>query len=325
MCRRRRAAFTLVELLVVIAIIGILIMLLLPAINAAREAARKSQCASNLKQLATATHTFSSTFKRFPPGFLGPLPATSSIPPYTGQFSGHLAFLLEQMELGSVKKLLDYDYTPGAMFNNSLFDTEIVGESFWQRPMAWNYAQSRIAPFLCPSDRADQVKDPYFLLLTPASGNNCDVNGVAWASGVGDPMGRTNYLGNAGLCGMSSDTSLVPWAGPFTNRSKCDFRSFSDGTSNTFLFGEVTGGEFSNPRHSFAWFSCGGMSTRYGLQGDPPDPLAETTYQQFTSNHPGSVNFSMGDCATKSVSVNIDLNAFRYLGGLAERGVATLP
>jgi prepilin-type N-terminal cleavage/methylation domain-containing protein len=325
MCRRRRAAFTLVELLVVIAIIGILIMLLLPAINAAREAARKSQCSSNLKQIATATHTFSSVFKHFPPGFLGPIPATSPIPPYRGQFTGHLAFLLEQMELGAVKKLLDYDYTPGGMFNNSLFDTEKQGENFWLRPMAWDYCQAKIKPFLCPSDRADQVKDPYFILVIPVSGGTCDVTGVSWASGVGDAMGRTNYLGNAGLCGISDDTSLVPWGGPFTNRSKSDFRSFVDGVSNTFLFGEVTGGEFSDPRHSFAWFSTGGMSTRYGLQGDPPNPLAETTYKQFTSNHPGSVNFSMGDCATRSVSVNTDFNAFRYLGGMAEGGVATPP
>jgi len=333
MCRRRRPAFTLVELLVVIAIIGILIMLLLPAINMAREAARKSNCMSNLRQLGTATHTFADTFKRYPPGMAGPLPPGTQVPPYNGQFSGHLAFLLQYMEQAGLAKVLDQD--KDSIDGISIYDVDRVGANFWRRPSAWQFAQTKMKALLCPSAKgAESIPDPIFLILTSDYGGctGCKVDPKSWAGGVGDAMGRTNYLGNAGYCANlgcqytvtvgnrpCSGTTLM---GPFTNRSKNETRSFVDGASYTLLFGEVMGGDLeSDVRHSFAWFSCGGMPTVWGLA---PDVLDEFAWDQFNSYHPGVVHFCMGDASSKPVSVNVDYNAFIFAGGMAEGGVATL-
>jgi len=326
MCRRRRAAFTLVELLVVIAIIGILIMLLLPAINAAREAARKSNCMSNLRQLGTATLTFADTFKRYPPGMSGPLPPQTPVPPYNGQFTGHLAFLLQYMDNIALAKWLDLDKDdPSTGGGISIYDVDRVGSNYWARPNAWNYAQTKVKAFLCPSDKGiESVPDPFFLLLTSESGgcSVCNFNAVSWSGGAGDAMGRTNYLGSAGYCGNLGCDWDRPWAGPFTNRSKNESRSLVDGASYTFLFGEVMGGDQeAEPRHGFAWFSCNGMPTAWGLE---PDALGEFGWYQFNSYHPNVVHFCMGDASAKGVSVYRDYNEFTYAGGMSEGGVVNL-
>src|SRR6187399_1230366 len=111
------AAFTMVELLVVIAIIGLLVALLLPAIQSAREAARRTQCLNNLKQLGVATHNYVSAEKHFPPGAVSKSYPGDPGHPQTFYRWSSLAHLLPYLENQSVRDLLDTSvplYMPGA-------------------------------------------------------------------------------------------------------------------------------------------------------------------------------------------------------------------
>jgi prepilin-type N-terminal cleavage/methylation domain-containing protein len=155
--RRCRSGFTLVELLVVIAIIGILVGLLLPAVQSAREAARRMSCQNNLKQLGLAVHNFESTFRKLPPGYLGP----SREDPYaapTGnhQYYGLLVHLMPFMELNNIysqfpQELLRADRIAVGAEDIRWFrdlPTGIVGGA--EEP--WSLAQYTIPGFMCPSD-----------------------------------------------------------------------------------------------------------------------------------------------------------------------------
>src|SRR6188472_1406933 len=96
---QKRKAFTLVELLVVIAIIGILVALLLPAVQAAREAARRMSCSNNLKQLGLALHNYHDTYKRFPQNYLDWEPTVKGGPQFGGSHITRLFPFMEQQAL----------------------------------------------------------------------------------------------------------------------------------------------------------------------------------------------------------------------------------
>ena len=159
--------FTLVELLVVITIIGILIALLLPAVQAAREAARQTQCVNHLKQMGIAAHNFEQIFKRFPPGYLGGKP-NDVANEVSGTAVGCVAFLLPYMEYDDVWNHLDVDrakYSGGI----SAFDITQEGPLWFERTLVvnapgdapstppswcfWSVSQTRIDTFICPDDQ----------------------------------------------------------------------------------------------------------------------------------------------------------------------------
>lgn len=132
-CREERRAFTLVELLVVIAIIGILVGLLLPAVQQAREAARRTSCQNNLRQLGLALHNYESAHRSYPPGRGAPLPRVFSLFPY----------LLPYFEHSSIHGLIDFAQAP-ADFN--------VGSVVYSGAANLKAAESIVPTLLCPSD-----------------------------------------------------------------------------------------------------------------------------------------------------------------------------
>ena len=138
---RRRTAFTLVELLVVIAIIGILVALLLPAVQAAREAARRTSCRNNMKQLGLSMQNFHTTFKRFPIGCQGPHPETAQWnydpeKPCTSFFN----YLFPYIEETAINNIYDYDKT-------------VQAQSHAVQAILRRY----YPVFHCPSDEAQQI------------------------------------------------------------------------------------------------------------------------------------------------------------------------
>ena len=286
---RYRHGFTLVELLVVIAIIAILIALLLPAVQAAREAARRTQCLNHFKQIGVALHNYHSSRSRFPPGAIY---LHSSQPPNLPDFygAGWAVYILPYLELINIDDLWQDDGFWGTYGPNNIY----VGKN-------------RIATFLCPSDPQDE------LLHIGSSANTYtnDPDGIFWWN--------TNVAGIADKdtpwsdpCqGWVSDYSNPPADGMLFNLRGIRVADVFDGTSNTLMVGEITGGEAGSHQ---GWIYVNGtlFSTAFGINGpgtipgegiwnricDPGDSLS--------SYHPGGCHFLRADGSAHFTSENVD-------------------
>jgi prepilin-type N-terminal cleavage/methylation domain-containing protein len=311
-------AFTLVELLVVVTIIGILIALLLPAVQAAREAARRSQCSNNIKQIGLGAMSFQQLQNRFPPGNLGPIPqGDPGATGYDAQFTGVLAFLLPHLEMKPVSDLADEDVA--SYGGISIFDVSRKGLRYWNRAPAWTAAQAKIGSFICPSDTPYEKLTPWAMLSCYLNGNTLTYLATYFSPPGGDPLGRTNYIGVAGYFGHVNNPGTDALQGVFWNRSKIDFRDITDGSSNTLLFGEAMGGQDADGTgHSYAWFSAGFMTSCWGLSDSPG-------WWQFSSNHPKTVQFCMADGAVVSLSTQIDYDTFEFLSAVADDEIVHVP
>jgi prepilin-type N-terminal cleavage/methylation domain-containing protein len=317
--------FTLVELLVVITIIGMLIALLLPAVQAARESSRQLQCSNNLKQIGLAAHNFESAYGRFPPGYLGPKPYVAS-PPKDGQLVGCLAFLLPYLEQSAIYDHMDLDMAANA--GVSIFDIDGASDRYWtSRPSACAVAATQIAIFVCPDDTPYTRLPPLAAVEFPV-----DPTGRAYFRAwfylqtlAGYPPGRTNYLGVAGFCGYTgADPAADRLRGVFWNRSKIDFRDITDGTSSTLLFGEAIGADANRTTYSYAWMGCGALGV--GWMGSETWGLYNIANEtDFFSYHPDFIQFCMADGAVAQISRRIDYLTLCRLAAIADGQDAKVP
>jgi prepilin-type N-terminal cleavage/methylation domain-containing protein/prepilin-type processing-associated H-X9-DG protein len=227
-----RRGFTLIELLVVIAIIGVLIALLLPAVQSAREAARRAQCTNNLKQIGLATLNFESTYSVLPPG-IGPYP-WYPLSATNGGRATPLAQVLPYMENSQIYSAFNLE------ININIYGT--VAENFT--------AQTTIVEaFTCPSDAETNRIDGYlayanYMASTGATASMEQGTGFTFAEPNSATLGAFNYKMN-----RTASKYLPPPAA--ANTPNPDFRKstgvklaqFRDGTSNTSLFSETRRGK----------------------------------------------------------------------------------
>lgn len=289
--------FTLIELLVVIAIIAVLVALLLPAVQQAREAARRSSCKNNLKQWGLALHNYHDTHRRFPPGAMG-LNNNNPVPANNFPFHVRLLPFIDQAPLyNQFNHSLNYNSTAGTPNNRSNRDVSF--------------------PLLhCPSARQRDQKP-----ASTGEGFTVHYYGVAGAKGPKPAPATGNYPHSGNFTGNHGGVST---SGLLHRNSNYAMRDVLDGTSNTFIVGEIS----SKPQWSNsyrAWIqgasNGGGGVANYSCKNirNPIGPSGYTSGNagrlfsdvRFGSNHTGGAHFLFADGSVRFVSENIDFQTYQ--------------
>lgn len=350
-CFQKRTAFTLVELLVVIAIIGILVGMLLPAVQSVRESARRVACANNMRQLGLAMHNFESAFRCFPPGFSstvssdGTAPEGVHIDPVTWNAApgwGWGAHLLRFIEGNNVHDLIDFDLP--------IWDSR-------HRELITN----QLPVFLCPSSSGDDqpfaVVDEAGLPYSPDGFSSLDLGRShyvashgqesAWGPEAGaDRTGEIFtdiYSLTTTTIRIDGDVSRVA-DGPFYRNSKTRLSEVRDGTTSSIFLGEhssrlsdktwvgvVPGAavhpNFSSPENgpdgaaTLVLFHMGPSGGELDITGFPIiHPVNFPTYHvgQMYAEHPGGGNVCMGDGSVQFIAETVGQITWAELSSINE-------
>jgi prepilin-type N-terminal cleavage/methylation domain-containing protein/prepilin-type processing-associated H-X9-DG protein len=315
---RPRGGFTLVELLVVIAIIGVLVALLLPAVQAARESARAMQCKNNLRQVGLALHTYQSSLGAFPP--ISVFPRTTTFEPWSAQ-----ARLLPYVEQASLYELVDFS----------------VQKQFTNNPQV---CRIRVAIYLCPSETKDQHRVTAKLIHYPL---NYNFNEGTWF--IYDPV--RDLAGEGAFAPNRSFRPADIYDGLSTTLGAAEGKAYQPNLWDTFNpstlgvpppatpaeLAKYFGGTFDANGHT-EWvegdvhetgftttftpnklvpYSAGGQNVDIDLTSSRDgESTTLPTYAAITSRsyHPGGVNVMMMDGSVRPVANGIDLAVWRALG-----------
>jgi prepilin-type N-terminal cleavage/methylation domain-containing protein/prepilin-type processing-associated H-X9-DG protein len=330
---RHRRGFTLIELLVVIAIIGVLIALLLPAVQSAREAARRAQCTNNLKQIALGMHNYHDSFQSLPPG------AKSCC------WGTWLLFMLPYVEQQAMYNA--WNFGGGIEYYQTSLPYDVGGYLRYNGVANITVSSARVAGYMCPSDPQNISK----------SGIGRTINNIPFL------VASQNYVVNYGNTTTAQnsqyDNAIYPGSpfqfggAPFSDlstnpsgtggRKVYDLGTITDGTSNTLLVSELIVGTGANlPPYNapfdlrgFSWWSSAAVFSGlmppnttypdvmesqsyciYPYQNNPPctAPTTELLRVNFArSQHPGGVNAALADGSVKFFKDTVALNTWRAL------------
>lgn len=309
-----RRGFTLIELFVVISIIAMLVALLLPAVQQAREAARRTQCRNNLKQIGLALHNYHDMANSFPPGWV--YDASRAAPDAPTNCWGWSAMILPYLDQAPLYARLNLrtGFSGGLDVGGTNSSSGLTG-----------IEATPLAVFRCPSDLGgEQV----------LSGSLGPIAGMAYG-------GRSNYPGvNGGL--FFDAPPIGHQGGTFGENSRRALRDMTDGSSNSAIVGERAWAEVpgtgSGPSALWAGTRSGipGTETANGVAlavgqcvtpiNTPPEaghsPIgggsADPSWHGFTSRHPQCANFLLGDGAVRTISDTVDYRTYGRLGTLSD-------
>ena len=324
--KRLPQGFTLIELLVVIAIIAILVALLLPAVQQAREAARRSSCKNNLKQIGLALHNYHDTHSILPPAIInsGHCSTCGDVKNTTGW-----TLLLPYLEEAAVYDQFDFDLTSSNSTNPS-YSLTIVGDEATNNVVT----STRISTLECPSDPEGGTKSS----TTDAWYYRQDAPRISYMFTAGY---HTNYDRPYTYYKGSDPTRL----GAFGNNGAAKFRDFSDGLSNSLLIAESWGGATRKTSSSFGPWGLKGVHTcchaRVVSGSDFTNPNSFNAYaaqwhinadyngdgsgRQYAwgigSGHQGGAQFLLGDGSVKFLSDSLDYKTFCFLNYIRDTQV----
>jgi prepilin-type N-terminal cleavage/methylation domain-containing protein/prepilin-type processing-associated H-X9-DG protein len=328
--------FTLVELLVVIAIIGVLVALLLPAVQAAREAARRIQCTNNLKQIGVAMLNYESAKKTYPPGRSGcynqttsPCPCRQLTPAADTAKQMHaasgLVMILPYLEETSLHTLAHWEngeiiYRDAAN-TGGLANWSINGlSSPWQNfPDFIQLVTSRVSTFVCPSSTSEPTCSTCPPSGYPPIEIKMAVGNYGPCLGSWDPSPVAVNSVPTRMCGIDQDSGL------FVMALRKKIKQVTDGTSMTYAFGEIRSPD--NPGNWGPWPFANGFEhmrlTWYPLNTPPNTTGIGRAYPwgyenaAYGSEHSGGGNFLFADGHVEFVSDDISSNAYKAFGTVA--------
>ena len=308
---KKQTGFTLVELLIVIAIIGILISLLLPAINGVREAGRRMTCANNLKQLGLAVHAHHEAHGRL----------TYSVPPDSNVPTS------PNYKHGQTGKGFTIDLLPH-------LEQQALSDAFEPGLDGDFYAGEG----LMKAEVRDAMKTPIAVLQCPSDAYGPKIRTDQW-QWIDIEVFVTNYKGVMGDNRMGGSASVHQGTEPDCHRGpecnglfwrfdytvQLEFGHIRDGQSSTFMLGETRPEYFPG---SAAYYSNGTYASAYAPINYEPEPFVVAewwNYWGFSSEHPGGAHFVMVDGSVHFIEESIDYTLYRELSTRASGVVAQLP